>query len=133
MRDDENYSDFISRTRGIALIWVIAFPLAIVLHETSQTQASRFWHWQWSHCIGHHCVSRSNKRATREAIAQDIELPQNEIFVIRYLRLFFIKFDRFIWNFMIMWMGPFFVKAVRWKFIRNARLKELEAKYAPER
>ena len=40
-------------------------------------------------------------------VTQDIELPQNEIFVIRYLRLFFIKFDRFIWNFMIMWMGPF--------------------------
>ena len=32
MKDDENYSDFISRTRGIALIWVVAFPLAIVLY-----------------------------------------------------------------------------------------------------
>ena len=33
VRDDENYSHFISRMRGIALSWVIAFPLAVVLYE----------------------------------------------------------------------------------------------------
>ena len=32
MKDDEEYNDFIARTRGLLLIWAIAFPLALTLY-----------------------------------------------------------------------------------------------------
>ena len=110
MKDDENYSDFISRTRGIALIWVVAFPLAIVLYGNFPNASITVLALAVVATVLVIIVFPGRPtRVSETAIAQDIELPQNEIFVIRYLRLFFIKFDRFIWNFMIMWMGPFFV------------------------
>ena len=92
------------------MIWVIAFPLAIVLHGNFPNASITVLALAVVATVLVIIVFPGRPtRVSETAIAQDIELPQNEIFVIRYLRLFFIKFDRFIWNFMIMWMGPFFV------------------------
>ena len=60
-------------------------------------------------CFGHLCVSRSSNVREWDDFHSGNRIAQNEIFVIRNLRLFFIYLDRFIWNFMIVWMGPFFV------------------------
>ena len=132
MRDDENYSDFISRTRGIALIWVIAFPLAIVLYGNFPNASITVLALAVVATVLVIIVFPARPEQKKAPIVtQKIELPQDEIFVIRYLRLFFIKFDRFIWNFMIMCMGPFFCR--RWKFIRNGRPFRTWEKHAPER
>jgi len=110
MRDNENYSDFISRTRGIALIWVIAFPLAIVLYGNFPNASITVLAFAVVATVVVIIVFPGKpKRMNETTASNEIELPPNEIFIIRYLRLFFIKFDRFIWNFMIMWMGPYFV------------------------
>jgi len=110
MRDDEDYSDFISRTRGISLIWVIAFPLAIVLYGNFSNASITVLALAVVATLLVIIVFPGRpKRVNETTVTQEIELPQNEILVIRYLRLFFLRFDRFIWNFMVMWMGPFFV------------------------
>lgn len=110
LRDNENYSDFISRTRGIALIWVIAFPLAIVLYGNVPNASITVLALAVVATVLVVIVFPGQPEQKKAPIVtEEIELPQNEIVVIRYLRLFFIKFDRFIWNFMIMWMGPFFI------------------------
>ena len=110
MRDNENYSDFISRTRGIALIWVVAFPLAIVLYGNVPNASITVLALAVVATVLVVIVFPGQPEQKKAPIVtEEIELPQNEIVVIRYLRLFFIKFDRFIWNFMIMWMGPFFI------------------------
>lgn len=110
MKDDENYGDFVSRTRGIALIWVVAFPLAIVLYGNFPNASITVLALAVVATVLVIIVFPGQPEQKKAPIVtQKIELPQNEMFVIRYLRLFFIKFDRFIWNFMIMWMGPFFV------------------------
>ena len=110
MRDDEHCSDFISRTHGISLIWVIAFPLAIVLYGNFPNASITVLALAVVATLLVIIVFPGRpERVNETTVTQEIELPQNEILVIRYLRLFFLRFDRFIWNFMVMWMWPFFV------------------------
>ena len=108
MIDNEIYSDFISRTRGIAFIWVIAFPLAIVLYGNFPNASITVLAFAVVATVVIIIVFPGRpKRMNEKTASNEIVLPPNEIFIIRYLRLFFKKFDRFIWNFMINWMRQF--------------------------
>ena len=89
LRDNENYSDFISRTRGIALIWVIAFPLAIVLYGNFPNASIMVLAFAVVATIALIIVFPGKpKRMNEMTASNEIELPANEIFIIRYLRLF---------------------------------------------
>ena len=110
MKHDQEHNDFISRTRGLLLIWVIAFPLALTLYfNFPRVSVSILAFAVFLSLIVMILFPKKPTQIKKAKEVKKIVLPPNELKLIRYLRLFFIKLDRFIWNFMIMWMGPFFV------------------------
>ena len=132
MKDDENYGDFVSRTRGIALIWVIAFPLAIVLYGNfpnasitvlamavvATVLAIIVFSGQPEHkkSANRHSKNRiAPKRNVRHSISSS---------VFHKVRSFHLEFHDNV-------DGPIF--CWRWKFIRNGRSSGTWEKYAPGR
>ena len=132
MRDDENYSDFISRTRGIALIWVIAFPLAIVLHGNFPNASITVLALAVVATVlviivfpGRPTRVSEKRHRSRHRIApeRNIRHPISSS-VFHKVRSFHLELHDHV-------DGTIFCR--RWKFIRNGRPSGTWEKYAPER
>ena len=108
MSEDKNHKNYIASLRGLILIWVLAFPLVIVLYGNFPEASITIMSIAVVLSILVIIIYPYRKRKTQKH-SQPLDVLASDTKLLTYARLFLKKLDGFIFTFMFTMSGTMLV------------------------